>query len=233
MTSGWGFPTKWFAVKELLLHYMYRGTNNIILNRFHWPCRTISILRRATFRKFKSRDLDLDRVSESRLYRRERLDLYPHIKFHHHCSFNGNGRYNLLIWSNSLISVSRDRAHETKSNISLRPGEGPKDSDMETSIRFRWSVGAYGSGVGPYFSNCGPFTFTLILTVRKTFIVVHQSSTFFTHTPSFIMIERKIVDGRTDIESGFISFRRWPNNWVKYIFSMDVSFNGLSSLPFR
>ena len=42
------------------------------------------------------------------------------------------------------------------------------------------------------------------MTVGKNFTVVHHSSTF-THIPSVIKIRRKSVDGRADIEHGFIT----------------------------
>ena len=111
-----------------------------------------------------------------------------------------DGYLRLLIWPNSLSSLSRDRAPGKKSKITapVRPGEGP-DVIWKPPFASVGPLGAYRYGVGPN-STTLTVTLTFTLTVRKLFTVVHHFSTS--------------TDGQ--ISSPFhqvISLRRWLKIW--------------------
>ena len=103
--------------------------------------------------------------------------------------------YILLIWSNSLRSVSRDRALGTKWKIPapLRSGERNVNShNIETFIRFRWpcrSLSIWRGFIFHKFRTPWPWLWPWIW---EKISVVHHSSTF-TH----IDRRRKSVDGRS------------------------------------
>ena len=136
--------------------------------------------------------------------------LPTHPKVHHHCSFHarGNELYILLIWPNSLSSVSRDRATGTKLKIpaSLRPGEGPRVLFLSVN-----HVGACRSG-GHTSQLSGPVPVTLTMIVRKNY---RRASLIDLYPHTKFHQDRAKKCGRTDIQSVYeVISLRWLNQWT-------------------
>ena len=136
---------------------LFMDTLNIeILNQFHRPCRSLSILRRATIRKFQS-PLTLIWPWIWVEVKRRFIDFYPHAKFHQHCSIHVwvSRPYILLIWPNSLNSVSRYRAPRNRNfRLRLTPRRIPLTHSMKSPDTLD-TVAGYRSCLGPYFMKSG------------------------------------------------------------------------------
>ena len=106
-----------------------------------------------------------------------------------------DGHLRLLIWTNSLRSVSRDQASGTESKIAAFWLRVSRTHNKENFIRFRWPCRSLWIWRGAIFDNfLTPVTLTLFLNLGEN---LSSCITHPFHT-SFIEIRQKNIDVRTD-----------------------------------